>query len=151
MPLRAPPRKLYPRQLPRNPPITSSPTPSPQSDVLSRACVRRLVAKQSRLGFESISTAIVQGTRIIITAIWSIDKSEFDARIQANSTTLADLNSRMAAATKNSVCSMDVMAAFVRLGGQVQYAYRTLDHPGRPEGAFATPEILQRLTKNARS
>jgi hypothetical protein len=84
----------------------------------------------------TISTAIVQGTRIIITAIWSIDKSEFDARIQANSTTLADLNSRMAAATKNSVCSMDVMAAFVRLGGQVQYAYRTLDHPRPPGGGL---------------
>jgi hypothetical protein len=75
----------------------------------------------------TMSTAIVQGPRIIITAIWNIEKVDFDARLQANSMTLADLTSKMDAATKNSVCSMDVMAAFVRLGGQVQYAYRTLD------------------------
>jgi hypothetical protein len=75
----------------------------------------------------TMSTAIVQGPRLYITAIWNIDKAEFDARIKANSTTLADLTLKMDAATKNSICSMDVMAAFIRLGGQVQYAYRTLD------------------------
>jgi hypothetical protein len=75
----------------------------------------------------TMSTAIVQGPRVYITAIWNIDKAEFDARIQANNTTLADLTLKMDTATKNSVCSLDVMAAFVRLGGQVQYAYRTLD------------------------
>ena len=75
----------------------------------------------------TMSTAIVQGPRVIITAIWNLDKAEFDARIRANNTTLADLTLKMDAATKNSVCSLDVMAAFVRLGGQVQYAYRTLD------------------------
>jgi hypothetical protein len=75
----------------------------------------------------TMSTAIVQGPRIIITAVWNIDKAEFDARINANSTTVADLTLKMDAATKNSVCSAGVLAAFVRLGGQVQYAYRTLD------------------------
>lgn len=75
----------------------------------------------------TMSTAIVQGPRIIITAIWNIDKAEFHARLQASNMTVADLNSKMDVATKNSVCSMDVMAAFVRLGGQVQYLYRTLD------------------------
>jgi hypothetical protein len=75
----------------------------------------------------TMSTVIVQGPRVIITAIWNLDKAEFDARILANNTTLADLTLKMDAATKNSVCSLDVMAAFVRLGGQVQYAYRTLD------------------------
>jgi hypothetical protein len=75
----------------------------------------------------TMSTAIAQGPRVIITANWNIDKAEFDARLQANNTTVADLTSKMDVATKNSVCSLDVMAAFVRLGGQVQYAYRTLD------------------------
>jgi hypothetical protein len=75
----------------------------------------------------TMSTAIVQGPRVIITAIWTIDKAEFDARLQANNMTVADLTSKMDGATKNSVCSLDVMAAFVRLGGQVQYLYRTLD------------------------
>jgi hypothetical protein len=32
----------------------------------------------------TLSTAIAQGPRVIITAIWNIDKSEFDARLQAN-------------------------------------------------------------------
>ena len=75
----------------------------------------------------TMSTAIVSGPRLVITAIWNIDKAEFDARLQANNMTVADLALKMDVATKNSVCSMDVMAAFVRLGGQVQYAYRTLD------------------------
>jgi hypothetical protein len=75
----------------------------------------------------TMSTAIVQGPRVIITAIWNIDKAEFDARIHANSTTAVDLTLKMDAATKNSVCSAEALAAFVRLGGQVQYAYRTLD------------------------
>ena len=75
----------------------------------------------------TMSTAIVQGPRVIITAIWNIDKSEFDARLQANNMTVADLTLKMDVATKNSVCSLGLMAAFVRLGGQVQYLYRTLD------------------------
>lgn len=75
----------------------------------------------------TMSTAITQGPRVIITAIWNIDKAEFDARLQANNITVADLSSKMDVATKNSVCSLELMAAFVRLGGQVQYNYRTLD------------------------
>jgi hypothetical protein len=75
----------------------------------------------------TMSTAIVQGPRVIVTAIWNIDKAGFDARIHANSTTAADLTLKMDVATKNSVCSAGALAAFVRLGGQVQYAYRTLD------------------------
>jgi hypothetical protein len=75
----------------------------------------------------TMSTAIVQGPRVIITAIWNIDKSEFDARLQANNMTVADLTLKMDVATKNSVCSLGLMAAFVRLGGLVQYLYRTLD------------------------
>jgi hypothetical protein len=75
----------------------------------------------------TMSAAIVQGPRVIIAAIWNIDKAEFDARLQANNMTVADLTLKMDVATKNSVCSLDVMAAFVRLGGQVQNVYRTLD------------------------
>ncbi|MGY3489638.1 hypothetical protein ACVW1C_007521 [Bradyrhizobium sp. USDA 4011] len=75
----------------------------------------------------TMSTAIAIGPRVIIAAVWNIDKAEFDARLKANNTTVADLASKMDIATKNSVCSLDVMAAFVRLGGQVQYLYRTLD------------------------
>ncbi|MBR0870052.1 hypothetical protein JQ633_06765 [Bradyrhizobium tropiciagri] len=75
----------------------------------------------------TMSTAIVVGPRLILTAIWNIDKAEFDARLRANNTTVADLTAKMDVATQNSVCSMELMAAFVRLGGQVQYLYRTLD------------------------
>jgi hypothetical protein len=75
----------------------------------------------------TMSTAIATGPRVIITAVWNIDKAEFDARLKANTMTVADLTLKMEVATKNSVCSLDLMAAFVRLGGQVQYAYRTLD------------------------
>jgi len=75
----------------------------------------------------TMSTASVAGPRVVLTAIWNIDKAEFDARLQAGKMTVADLTSKMEVATKNSVCSLDLMAAFVRLGGQVQYLYRSLD------------------------
>ncbi len=53
----------------------------------------------------TMSTAIVQGPRLVITAIWNIDKVGLDALVQMNNTTLADLTLKMDAATKNSVCS----------------------------------------------
>jgi hypothetical protein len=40
---------------------------------------------------------------------------------------LADLDQRMSQSTHNSVCSEAAMAPFIRLGGQVQYLYKTED------------------------
>jgi hypothetical protein len=75
----------------------------------------------------TMSTAVVLGPRIILTAVWNIEKAALDARLQANTMTLVELSAKMDATTKNSVCSLDVMAAFVGLGGQVQYLYKTVD------------------------
>jgi len=40
---------------------------------------------------------------------------------------MSDLQTRMTQMTYNYVCSQDALAAFVRLGVQMQYVYKTAD------------------------
>lgn len=75
----------------------------------------------------TLSMASVVGPRIAVIAIWHKKKSEVDASLQQSAMSLSDLEVRMAQATRNLVCSQAAMAAFLRLGGQVQYIYRTED------------------------
>jgi len=75
----------------------------------------------------TLSMVYVVGPRIVITAIWHVSKADMDALISAGNMSLADLQARMSQGTRNSVCSQDAMAAFIRLGGQVQYIYKTTD------------------------
>lgn len=75
----------------------------------------------------TLSTATVVGPRIVITALWKITKGELDSRLSSGGMSLAQLSENMQSGTEKSVCSMPQMAAFVRLGGQVQYIYRTAD------------------------
>src|SRR5262245_57724712 len=75
----------------------------------------------------TMSTIAVDGPRVIITAIWHTKKSDVDSSLRAGGISLAELDTRMSQATRNSVCGEATMAAFIRLGGQVQYAYKTED------------------------
>lgn len=75
----------------------------------------------------TLSMASVVGPRIAVIAIWHKKKSEVDALLQQGGMSLSDLEARMAQATRNVVCSQSALAAFIRLGGQVQYFYRTDD------------------------
>lgn len=75
----------------------------------------------------TLSMASVAGPRIAVIAIWHKQKAEVDALLQQGGMSLSDLDARMAQATRNVVCTQAAMAAFIRLGGQVQYLYRTED------------------------
>jgi hypothetical protein len=75
----------------------------------------------------TLSMVSVAGPRVIIMAIWRINKPDLDNSLRAVGMSLTDLGARMSQFTRNSVCSQDFMAAFIRLGGEVQYLYKTDD------------------------
>jgi hypothetical protein len=92
--------------------------------------IQRLIAASFPMKMNAnitLSMAAVAGPRVILTAIWHTNKLDLDDSLRRGAMSLADLEARMGLATGNSVCSQDIMAAFIRLGGQVQYLYKTED------------------------
>jgi hypothetical protein len=75
----------------------------------------------------TLSTVAVIGPRVSITAIWHTSKADMDTSLGAGNMSHSDFEKRMDQLTRNSVCSQNAMAAFVRLGGQMQYIYKTED------------------------
>ncbi len=75
----------------------------------------------------TLAMVAADGPRVVIVAIWHINKPDLDASLLAGGMSLADLDARVSQATHNSVCTQAFMAAFLRLGGQVQYLYKTED------------------------
>ena len=73
------------------------------------------------------SAVAVVGPRLILTATWQVTRSGLDERIQSSGMTPERLLQSMDTLTQNLVCSQETMAAFIRLGGEMQYVYRTLD------------------------
>jgi hypothetical protein len=92
--------------------------------------IQRIVAPSFPMKMNAnitLSMVSVAGPRVIIIAMWRIKKPDLDASLVAGRMSLADLDARMSQSTRNSVCSQAFMAAFIRLGGQVQYLYKTED------------------------
>ena len=75
----------------------------------------------------TMSMVAADGPRVIMIMIWHITKADMDATLRADNMLPADLAARMNEGTQNSICSQGPMAAFVRLGGQIQYIYKTED------------------------
>src|SRR5260370_30855607 len=75
----------------------------------------------------TLAMVAADGPRVVIVAIWHINKPDLDASLLAGGMSLADLDARVSQATHNSVCTQAFMAAFLRLGGQVQYLYKNED------------------------
>ena len=67
------------------------------------------------------------GGRVGMNVIWHMTEVELNSRIAMNNTTLENLRSQMQSYSRTSVCSREVTAAFVRLGGEMQYHYTTND------------------------
>jgi hypothetical protein len=63
---------------------------------------------------------------VMFSIVWQIDNTDLQAAL-GGQMTVADLKVKMDRQTKNLVCGDQVAAAFVRLGGKIQYAYRTKD------------------------
>jgi hypothetical protein len=75
----------------------------------------------------TISTVLAIGPRVVFNAVWSRTNAEIDAEIVAAGLTRSRLTEMMAEMSKNWICGSKVPAAFVRLGGEVQYTYKTMD------------------------
>jgi hypothetical protein len=75
----------------------------------------------------TIVSVIAAGPRLIFTAMWRLSKADMEATQQQGGFTRDQWSANIQQATQNSVCSGRATAAFVRLGGQVQYLYMTSD------------------------
>jgi len=75
----------------------------------------------------TIATVAAVGPRLIYTAVLNLTAAEAEAMANGRGISMQDWAAKMGDNTRNSVCSMDALAAFVRLGGEVQYLYKTAD------------------------
>lgn len=75
----------------------------------------------------TLTTAVVDGPKLIIIAGFQMTRAAAEALAAQNGITMAVWNDRMIDYTQNSVCADKLLSAFVRLGGRMQYNYKTLD------------------------
>lgn len=73
-----------------------------------------------------VSVAAV-GPRIVFVAAMSLLADDAEAMAKSHGITMHDWAKRVEEYTRNSICSMNMMAAFVRLGGEVEYVYKAAD------------------------
>lgn len=71
--------------------------------------------------------AAVAGPQLTVVANWAITKADHDQRLGSAGTFGENMAAKIQSMTDNSVCSQPVNAAFVRLGGRIQYIYRSLE------------------------
>ncbi|MBX9842350.1 MAG: sel1 repeat family protein [Xanthobacteraceae bacterium] len=75
----------------------------------------------------TMNHAAVIGPAISLVAIWHIDNADLRATLRAHGMSDADLKLKMDQQSKTMACGQQVMGAFIRLGGKMQYIYRTQD------------------------
>jgi hypothetical protein len=75
----------------------------------------------------TLQQALAVGVRLSMVAIWNMDDAALSSFLATSGYTKEAFSERMQALTQNSVCSQPVTAAFVRLGGEVDYVYKTTD------------------------
>lgn len=72
--------------------------------------------------------SIVADKRLVaVQAVWHFKQAEIDDRIVISGQTGLSIRQRMQILTANAVCSHPQLSAFVFIGGQVRYSYRTDD------------------------
>jgi hypothetical protein len=75
----------------------------------------------------TFSQVVAIGPLVMFVIVWQIDSNDLQVALKAQSMTAADLKLKMDQQTKTMICGQQVTAAFVRLRGKIQYAYRTQD------------------------
>ncbi len=75
----------------------------------------------------TLQHAIVLENRLVMIVVWQMDDDALTARLSAAGMDRNSLYTKFKTQTKSAVCSQKTLAAFVGLGGEVQYIYRTLD------------------------
>ena len=79
----------------------------------------------SEMTFLSISAI---GPRLGISINWKLSKPELVERLKLNNLTDQQLEVKMQEQSESYVCNTQNLAAFVRLGGEIQYHYLTTDN-----------------------
>ncbi|MET4233364.1 hypothetical protein ABIA85_006657 [Bradyrhizobium sp. LA6.10] len=75
----------------------------------------------------TIVSVAAAGPRLVYVAAMSSSAAEAEAMARARGISMQDWAAQVDDYTRNSVCSMEALAAFVRLGGEVQYFYKGSD------------------------
>lgn len=83
------------------------------------------IKMNSEMTFLSI---IAIGPKLGINISWVLSKSELVERLKLNNLTDQELEVKMQVQSQNYVCNNENLAAFVRLGGEIQYHYLTTDN-----------------------
>jgi hypothetical protein len=75
----------------------------------------------------TITTIFATGPRLIMTATWQLTEAQFNEQLVAHKLTAAQFETKMRGFTQRLVCGQKVAAAFLSLGGEMQYTYLTID------------------------
>ncbi|TIM21140.1 MAG: hypothetical protein E5Y74_15215 [Mesorhizobium sp.] len=76
----------------------------------------------------SVRSIIAIGPRIVFNATWAQTDAEVDAKLLAAGVSRPVYVQKIDEMTKNYVCRAEELSAFVRLGGEIQYTYTTVDN-----------------------
>lgn len=75
----------------------------------------------------TMSTVIAVGPRMVMTANFQMTEAQAQEFARSRGFSMEKWSERIDDATRNTVCASEQLKAFVGLGGQIQYVYRTLD------------------------
>jgi hypothetical protein len=78
----------------------------------------------------TITTIVAAGNRIVMTATWELTEAQYREQLTARHITPEQFEAHMQRLTQRLACGQEAAAAFVTLGGQIQYSYVSSDgHP----------------------
>lgn len=75
----------------------------------------------------TLVSAMALGPKLLINASFGMTKASAEKLAIERGSTMAAWTENVIGYTRNSVCGDKILAAFVRLGGRMQYIYKTLD------------------------
>lgn len=75
-----------------------------------------------------IESAVAIGPMVALNVIWTMTRPEFDQLMSTNGIPMENVVHRMEQMAKNAACSAKELSAFVRLGGQIRWSYKTADN-----------------------
>ena len=78
----------------------------------------------------TITTIVAAGNRVIMTATWELTEAQYREQLTIRHITPEQFEGHMQRLTQRLACGQEAAAAFVTLGGQIQYSYVSSDgHP----------------------
>lgn len=77
--------------------------------------------------YTTIVSIISIGTKISIIGMWDMTRSDIEKSISSGGMSNYDLKSKFNTMTSGYVCSNNKMASFVKLGGSIEYIYKSSD------------------------